>query len=76
MLVDDLGIGDLGLLRQHHPKHPHYRPAGPGGGMKLTQHIAAATLCTPSRAVPRVFQAKRSPSPRWPKVKCCRTALI
>ncbi|XP_041055254.1 steryl-sulfatase-like isoform X5 [Carcharodon carcharias] len=49
IMADDLGIGDLGCYGNTTLRTPHIDSLAKDGVM-LTQHIAAATLCTPSRA--------------------------
>ncbi|XP_077102916.1 steryl-sulfatase isoform X1 [Siphateles boraxobius] len=49
MMVDDLGIGDLGCYGNTTLRTPNIDRLAMEG-VKLTQHIAAAPLCTPSRA--------------------------
>ncbi|TRY88090.1 hypothetical protein DNTS_000668 [Danionella cerebrum] len=49
MMVDDLGIGDLGCYGNTTIRTPNIDRLALEG-VKLTQHIAAAPLCTPSRA--------------------------
>uniref|UniRef100_W5LHU7 Steroid sulfatase n=1 Tax=Astyanax mexicanus TaxID=7994 RepID=W5LHU7_ASTMX len=49
MMVDDLGIGDLGCYGNTTLKTPHIDKLAQDG-VKLTQHLAASPLCTPSRA--------------------------
>ncbi|XP_041834500.1 steryl-sulfatase [Melanotaenia boesemani] len=49
MMVDDLGIGDLGCYGNKTLRTPNIDKLAEEG-VKLTQHIAAASLCTPSRA--------------------------
>uniref|UniRef100_A0A673GXH3 Steryl-sulfatase-like n=1 Tax=Sinocyclocheilus rhinocerous TaxID=307959 RepID=A0A673GXH3_9TELE len=49
MMVDDLGIGDLGCYGNTTLRTPNVDRLALEG-VKLTQHIAAAPLCTPSRA--------------------------
>lgn len=49
MMVDDLGIGDLGCYGNKTLRTPNIDRLAQEG-VKLTQHIAAAPLCTPSRA--------------------------
>nr|XP_055050903.1 steryl-sulfatase [Misgurnus anguillicaudatus] len=49
MMVDDLGIGDLGCYGNTTLRTPHIDRLAQEG-VKLTHHIAAAPLCTPSRA--------------------------
>ncbi|XP_051283236.1 steryl-sulfatase isoform X2 [Dicentrarchus labrax] len=49
MMVDDLGIGDLGCYGNTTLRTPNIDQLAQEGA-KLTHHIAAASLCTPSRA--------------------------
>uniref|UniRef100_A0AAY5EZQ9 Sulfatase N-terminal domain-containing protein n=1 Tax=Electrophorus electricus TaxID=8005 RepID=A0AAY5EZQ9_ELEEL len=49
MMVDDLGIGDLGCYGNTTLKTPNIDRLAQDG-VKLTQHLAASPLCTPSRA--------------------------
>lgn len=49
MMVDDLGIGDIGCYGNDTIRTPNIDRLATEG-IKLTQHIAAAPLCTPSRA--------------------------
>ncbi|KAJ7319641.1 hypothetical protein JRQ81_019152 [Phrynocephalus forsythii] len=49
MLADDLGIGDIGCYGNTTIRTPNIDRLAKEG-VKLTQHIAAASLCTPSRA--------------------------
>ncbi|XP_006637982.3 arylsulfatase D [Lepisosteus oculatus] len=49
MMVDDLGIGDIGCYGNDTIRTPNIDRLAQEG-VKLTQHIAAAPLCTPSRA--------------------------
>nr|XP_046175799.1 steryl-sulfatase [Oncorhynchus gorbuscha] len=49
MMVDDLGIGDLGCYGNTTLRTPNIDMLAQEG-VRLTQHIAAAPLCTPSRA--------------------------
>ncbi|KAJ8350683.1 hypothetical protein SKAU_G00258130 [Synaphobranchus kaupii] len=49
MMVDDLGFGDLGCYGNTTLRTPNIDRLAQEG-VKLTQHIAAAPLCTPSRA--------------------------
>ncbi|KAM7375002.1 hypothetical protein PAMA_014203 [Pampus argenteus] len=49
MMVDDLGIGDLGCYGNKTLRTPNIDQLA-REGVKLTQHVAAASLCTPSRA--------------------------
>ncbi|XP_051564368.1 arylsulfatase D isoform X2 [Myxocyprinus asiaticus] len=48
MMVDDLGIGDIGCYGNNTIRTPNIDRLA-ADGVKLTQHIAAAPLCTPSR---------------------------
>ncbi|XP_032879254.1 steryl-sulfatase [Amblyraja radiata] len=48
-MADDLGIGDLGCYGNTTLRTPHIDSLA-HDGVLLTQHIAAASLCTPSRA--------------------------
>ncbi|CAN9498361.1 unnamed protein product [Ophioblennius macclurei] len=49
MMIDDLGIGDLGCYGNKTIRTPNIDRLAEEG-VKLTQHIAASALCTPSRA--------------------------
>uniref|UniRef100_UPI0037E94F44 steryl-sulfatase n=1 Tax=Semicossyphus pulcher TaxID=241346 RepID=UPI0037E94F44 len=49
MMVDDLGIGDLGCYGNKTLRTPNIDRLAEEG-VKMTHHIAAASLCTPSRA--------------------------
>ncbi|XP_070711745.1 steryl-sulfatase [Pempheris klunzingeri] len=49
IMVDDLGIGDLGCYGNTTLRTPNIDRLAQEG-VKLTQHIAAASVCTPSRA--------------------------
>ncbi|KAF7646600.1 hypothetical protein LDENG_00185020 [Lucifuga dentata] len=49
IMVDDLGIGDLGCYGNKTLRTPHIDRLAQEG-VQLTHHIAAAPLCTPSRA--------------------------
>ncbi|XP_003454777.1 steryl-sulfatase isoform X2 [Oreochromis niloticus] len=49
IMVDDLGIGDLGCYGNNSLRTPNIDQLAKEG-VKLTHHIAAASLCTPSRA--------------------------
>lgn len=49
IMVDDMGIGDLGCYGNKTLKTPNMDSLA-SEGAKLTQHIAAAPLCSPSRA--------------------------
>ncbi|XP_063098850.1 steryl-sulfatase-like isoform X2 [Cavia porcellus] len=49
LMADDLGIGDLGCYGNQTLRTPNIDRLA-GGGVKLTQHLAASPLCTPSRA--------------------------
>ena len=48
-MADDLGIGDLGCYGNTTLKTPHIDSLAKDGA-KLTQHMATASMCTPSRA--------------------------
>ncbi|XP_023379529.1 arylsulfatase E [Pteropus vampyrus] len=49
MLADDLGIGDIGCYGNSTLRTPNIDRLA-AEGVRLTQHIAAASVCTPSRA--------------------------
>ncbi|KAM9320266.1 arylsulfatase H-like [Gastrophryne carolinensis] len=49
IMADDLGIGDLGCYGNDTIRTPNIDRMAKEG-VKLTQHLAAAPLCTPSRA--------------------------
>uniref|UniRef100_A0A8C6TPX8 Steroid sulfatase (microsomal), isozyme S n=1 Tax=Neogobius melanostomus TaxID=47308 RepID=A0A8C6TPX8_9GOBI len=49
IMVDDMGMGDLGCYGNKTLKTPNVDRLA-SEGAKLTQHIAAAPLCSPSRA--------------------------
>ncbi|XP_017279306.1 arylsulfatase H [Kryptolebias marmoratus] len=49
IMVDDLGIGDIGCYGNSTIRTPNIDRLA-SEGVKLTQHIAAAPLCSPSRA--------------------------
>uniref|UniRef100_A0A803KC15 Arylsulfatase D n=1 Tax=Xenopus tropicalis TaxID=8364 RepID=A0A803KC15_XENTR len=49
LMADDLGIGDIGCYGNDTIRTPHIDRLA-REGLKLTQHISAAPLCTPSRA--------------------------
>ncbi|XP_048091111.1 steryl-sulfatase isoform X1 [Alosa alosa] len=49
LMVDDMGIGDLGCYGNKTLKTPNIDRLAEEG-VRLTQHIASAPLCTPSRA--------------------------
>lgn len=49
MMVDDLGIGDLGCYGNTTLRTPNIDQLAEEG-VKLTHHIAASSVCTPSRA--------------------------
>ncbi|KAH1186516.1 hypothetical protein KIL84_019265 [Mauremys mutica] len=49
IMADDLGIGDIGCYGNNTIRTPNIDRLAKEG-VKLTQHIAAAPLCTPSRA--------------------------
>ncbi|KAG7258506.1 hypothetical protein CRUP_014639 [Coryphaenoides rupestris] len=59
MMVDDLGIGDLGCYGNTTISTPNIDRLAQQG-VRLTQHLAAAPLCTPSRAA---FLTGRSSEP-------------
>ena len=48
-MADDLGIGDLGCYGNTTLNTPHIDSLAKDGA-KLTQHLATASMCTPSRA--------------------------
>lgn len=49
MIADDLGYGDLGCYGNTTVKTPNIDSLA-HDGVKLTQHLTAASVCTPSRA--------------------------
>ncbi|XP_038182131.1 arylsulfatase L [Arvicola amphibius] len=49
LLADDLGIGDLGCYGNSTIRTPNIDRLAEGG-VRLTQHLAAEAVCTPSRA--------------------------
>lgn len=49
LVADDLGIGDLGCYGNHTINTPNIDKLS-SEGVRLTHHLAAASLCTPSRA--------------------------
>lgn len=49
MMADDFGIGDPGCYGNSTLRTPNIDRLA-SGGVKLTQHLAASPLCTPSRA--------------------------
>ena len=49
MIADDLGYGDLGCYGNTSVRTPNIDSLA-YDGVKLTQHLAAASVCTPSRA--------------------------
>ncbi|KAM5221083.1 steryl-sulfatase [Ctenodactylus gundi] len=49
LMADDLGVGDLGCYGNKTIRTPNIDQLATGG-VKLTQHLAASPLCTPSRA--------------------------
>ncbi|XP_006210253.2 arylsulfatase F [Vicugna pacos] len=49
IMVDDLGIGDLGCYGNDTMRTPHVDRLA-REGVRLTQHISAASMCTPSRS--------------------------
>ncbi|XP_053562423.1 steryl-sulfatase isoform X2 [Bombina bombina] len=63
IMVDDLGIGDVGCYGNKTLRTPNIDRLA-SEGVKLTQHIAASPLCTPSRAA---FMTGRYPirSGKW-----------
>jgi arylsulfatase A-like enzyme len=48
-LADDLGIGDVGCFGNTTLATPHIDRIALNG-VKMTHHLAAASVCTPSRA--------------------------
>ena len=48
-MADDLGIGDIGCFGNNTIKTPNIDRIAREGA-KLTHHLAAASICTPSRA--------------------------
>ncbi|KAM5197162.1 arylsulfatase H [Hipposideros larvatus] len=49
LMADDLGVGDLGCYGNYTMSTPNIDRLA-REGVKLTQHLAAASVCTPSRA--------------------------
>jgi arylsulfatase A-like enzyme len=49
MIADDMGIGDVGVFGNNSLATPNIDYIAKQG-VKLTQHLTAASLCTPSRA--------------------------
>ena len=49
LLVDDLGIGDLGCFGNSSLATPHIDELAQTGAL-LSHHVSTAVLCTPSRA--------------------------
>nr|XP_044997380.1 arylsulfatase L [Jaculus jaculus] len=49
LMADDLGIGDLGCYGNSTLRTPHIDRLA-REGVRLTQHLAAASVCSPSRA--------------------------
>ncbi|XP_028636056.1 arylsulfatase E-like [Grammomys surdaster] len=49
IMADDLGIGDLGCYGNHTLRTPHIDRLAEDG-VRLTQYLAAESVCTPSRA--------------------------
>ncbi|XP_063872262.1 arylsulfatase H-like isoform X2 [Scylla paramamosain] len=49
LLADDLGIGDVGCYGNDTIRTPHIDRLA-SEGVRLTHHLAAAAMCTPSRA--------------------------
>ncbi|XP_053394808.1 steryl-sulfatase-like isoform X2 [Mercenaria mercenaria] len=48
-IADDLGYGDIGCYGNHSVRTPNIDSIA-SDGIKMTQHLAAASLCTPSRS--------------------------
>ena len=72
-MADDLGIGDIGCFGNDTIKTPNIDRIAREGA-KLTHHLAAASLCTPSRAA---FLTGRYPirSGKW-KMKVIMFSVI
>ena len=75
LLADDLGYGDVGCFGNDTIKTPNIDRLALSG-VKLTQHIAAASLCSPSRAA---FLTGRHPMRsgeqwRWRHASLTRTS--
>ena len=49
LLADDLGMGDVGCFGNDTIRTPNIDKLA-AGGVKFTHHLAAASVCTPSRA--------------------------
>ncbi|XP_078585823.1 arylsulfatase F-like [Branchiostoma floridae x Branchiostoma japonicum] len=49
LVADDLGIGDVGCFGNDTIRTPNIDSIA-ANGAKLTQHLAAAAVCTPSRS--------------------------
>ena len=49
LLADDLGMGDVGCFGNDTIRTPNIDKLA-SDGVKLTHHLAAASVCTPSRA--------------------------
>ena len=49
LLADDLGMGDVGCIGNDTMRTPNIDKLA-AEGVKLTHHLAAASVCTPSRA--------------------------
>nr|XP_019570134.1 PREDICTED: arylsulfatase E [Rhinolophus sinicus]XP_019570135.1 PREDICTED: arylsulfatase E [Rhinolophus sinicus] len=49
LMADDLGIADVGCYGNTTIRTPNINRLA-AGGVRLTQHLAAASMCTPSRA--------------------------
>ncbi|XP_036126092.1 arylsulfatase H [Molossus molossus] len=49
LMADDLGVGDLSCYGNHTVRTPNIDRLA-REGVRLTQHLAAASVCTPSRA--------------------------
>ena len=50
ILADDLGYGDLGVLRRERHRHAEHRSARAREGMRFTDFYSVANTCSPSRA--------------------------
>lgn len=49
LLADDLGFGDLGCYGNSSVQTPNIDSIA-DEGVKMTQHLSSASMCTPSRA--------------------------
>ncbi|XP_019482651.1 PREDICTED: arylsulfatase H [Hipposideros armiger] len=69
LMADDLGVGDLGCYGNYTMSTPNIDRLA-REGVKLTQHLAAASVCTPSRAA---FLTGRYPirSGKWHQGLSC-----